>query len=74
MDLEKIGIIGIRGLGLYAVQYAKILARRSKIYALDRSNIKLELGSKKCGADYQVNIQSTGNLVDKTRADRDEDT
>jgi len=44
----------------------------SKIYALDRSNSKLELAGKKCGADYQINIRSTGNLVDKISVDTDE--
>ncbi|HYG00021.1 MAG TPA: zinc-binding dehydrogenase [Candidatus Saccharimonadales bacterium] len=45
----------------------------SKIYTLDRSNSKLELASKKCGgADYQINIRSTRNLVDKISVDTDE--
>jgi len=65
---KKIGIIGIGGLGSYAVQYAKILGSGSKIFALDRSNSKLELASE-CGADYQINIQSTDNLVDRIRTE-----
>ena len=65
---KKIGIIGIGGLGSYAVQYAKILGSGSKIFALDRADSKLELASK-CGADYQINIQSTDNLVNRIRTE-----
>jgi propanol-preferring alcohol dehydrogenase len=52
---NTIGIIGIGGLGSYAVQYAKILGSGSTVIAMDRKDEKLEL-AKSCGADYLVNI------------------
>ena len=61
---KNIGIIGIGGLGAYAVQYAKILSGSSKIFAFDINEGKLELASK-CGADYQFNISNTSDLVNK---------
>ena len=59
---------GIGGLGSYAVQYAKIMGGGSKVFVMDKSDNKLELASK-CGADHLVNPQSTGNLVDRIRAE-----
>jgi alcohol dehydrogenase, propanol-preferring len=44
------------------------LGGRSKVFALDRSDNKLELASK-CGADHLVNLQSTDNLVDRISAE-----
>ena len=64
---RNIGILGIGGLGSYAVQYAKILGGGSKVFAMDRSESKLELASK-CGADHLVNLRSIDNLVDRIRA------
>ena len=61
---KNIGIIGIGGLGAYAVQYANILSGSSKIFAFDINEGKLELASK-CGADYQFNISNTSDLVNK---------
>lgn len=40
----------------------------SKVFAMDKSDNKLELASK-CGADHLANPQSTGNLVDRIRAE-----
>jgi propanol-preferring alcohol dehydrogenase len=65
---RNIGILGIGGLGSYAVQYAKILGGGSKVFAMDRSDDKLELASK-CGADHLVNLHSTDNLVDRIKAE-----
>jgi len=55
---KSIGIIGIGGLGSYAVQYARILGCGAKIIALDRSDDKLAL-SKDMGADFTVKIQES---------------
>ncbi len=65
---RNIGILGIGGLGSYGVQYAKILTGGSKVFAMDRSDNKLELASQ-CGADYLVNLRSSDNLVDGIRTE-----
>lgn len=52
---KSIGIMGIGGLGYYAVQYAKILGQTSTVVAFDRKDKKLEL-SKKLGVDFALNI------------------
>lgn len=52
---KNIGIMGIGGLGYYAVQYAKIMGQSATVVAFDKKEKKLDL-SKKMGADYVINI------------------
>ena len=54
---KSIAIIGIGGLGSYAIQYAKILSAGSTVLAFDRNDDKLEL-AKQNGADHVINIKN----------------
>ncbi|MGC2598163.1 MAG: zinc-binding dehydrogenase [Nitrososphaeraceae archaeon] len=47
-------IMGISGLGYYAIQYAKILGQTSTVIALDRRDEKLQL-ARTVAADFTVN-------------------
>ena len=58
---KYVGIIGIGGLGSYAVQYAKMLGFGANIVAIDRRDDKLELGAK-LGADFTINFEKTSDL------------
>ncbi|MGA9172055.1 MAG: zinc-binding dehydrogenase, partial [Nitrososphaeraceae archaeon] len=51
---KAIAVMGIGGLGYYAVQYAKILGQTSNIIALDRQDEKLQL-AESVGADFTIN-------------------
>jgi propanol-preferring alcohol dehydrogenase len=51
---KVIAVMGIGGLGYYAVQYAKILGQTSNIIALDRQDEKLQL-AETVGADFTIN-------------------
>lgn len=51
---KAIAVMGIGGLGYYAVQYAKILGQTSNIIALDRQDEKLQL-AETVGADFTIN-------------------
>jgi propanol-preferring alcohol dehydrogenase len=51
---KVIAVMGIGGLGYYAVQYAKILGQTSKIIAFDRQDERLEL-AETIGADFTIN-------------------
>ena len=53
---DSIGIIGIGGLGSYAIQYAKMLSCESRIVAFGRNESKLELAAE-FGADATINIE-----------------
>lgn len=55
---KSIAIIGIGGLGFYAVQYAKLLGQSADVIALDIRDEKLEL-AKEIGADYVIKISSS---------------
>lgn len=54
---KNIAIVGIGGLGYYAVQYAKILGQSANVIALDRKDDKLQL-ARTMGADFTINISS----------------
>jgi propanol-preferring alcohol dehydrogenase len=54
---KSIGIVGIGGLGYYAVQYAKILGQSADVIAFDRKDEKIEL-AKEIGADFIINTSS----------------
>jgi alcohol dehydrogenase, propanol-preferring len=53
---KSIAIIGMGGLGSYAVQYARILSAGSTVLAFDRNDDKLDL-AKENGADHVINIK-----------------
>jgi alcohol dehydrogenase, propanol-preferring len=53
---KSIAIIGLGGLGSYAIQYAKILSSSSTILAFGRNDDKLDL-AKQNGADHVINIK-----------------
>jgi propanol-preferring alcohol dehydrogenase len=55
---KNIAIVGIGGLGYYAVQYAKIFGQSANVIALDRKDEKLQF-AKRMGADFTVNISSS---------------
>ena len=57
---KAIAILGIGGLGSYAIQYAKIFSAGSTVIALGRNNKKLEL-AQEFGADHVVNIKGKSN-------------
>src|SRR5215475_12808879 len=50
------GVFGIGGLGVYAVQYAKLLGGGAKVVAFARNPDKLAV-AKQYGADHIINIQ-----------------
>jgi propanol-preferring alcohol dehydrogenase len=58
---KNIAIIGVGGLGFYAIQYAQILGSGANVTAMDRSDKKLAL-SEDIGADYTVNIQNSNDF------------
>jgi alcohol dehydrogenase, propanol-preferring len=53
---KSIAIIGMGGLGAYAVQYGRILSGGSTVLAFDRNDDKLDL-AKRSGADHVINIR-----------------
>ena len=53
---KSIAIIGLGGLGSYAIQYAKILSSSSTILAFGRNDDKLNL-AKQNGAHHVINIK-----------------
>jgi alcohol dehydrogenase, propanol-preferring len=55
---KNIAVIGIGGLGHYAIQYAKTLGQYANVIALDRKDEKLEL-AKRMGADFTINMSSS---------------
>jgi len=55
---KSIAIVGIGGLGFYAIQYAKILGQSADVIALDMRDEKLEL-AKEIGADHFLKISSS---------------
>jgi propanol-preferring alcohol dehydrogenase len=54
---KVIAVMGIGGLGYYAVQYAKILGQTSDIIALDRQDERLQL-AETVGADFTINTST----------------
>ncbi|MDL2407744.1 NAD(P)-dependent alcohol dehydrogenase [Rhizobium calliandrae] len=52
-----VGIFGVGGLGLYAVQYAKLLGAGATVVAFARNADKLAI-AKEYGADYTINIKN----------------
>jgi propanol-preferring alcohol dehydrogenase len=58
---KYIGVIGIGGLGSYAVQYARLLGSGANVVALDHKEDKLQLASD-LGADFVVNIERNESI------------
>jgi propanol-preferring alcohol dehydrogenase len=54
---KSIAIVGMGGLGSYAIQYARILSAGSTILAFDRNDDKLDL-AKRNGADHVINTRN----------------
>lgn len=57
----SIAVIGMGGLGLYGVQYARLLAPNSTVIAIDRDDRKLRV-AKNLGVEYAINSLSTKDL------------
>lgn len=52
---KSIGVVGIGGLGYYAVQYAKLLGQSSDVVAFDVKEEKLKL-AQEVGADFTIGL------------------
>ena len=63
---KYIAVIGIGGLGSYAIQYARILGSGASVVALDHCEDKLQLATD-LGADFTVNIEKTYDVKDEDR-------
>jgi alcohol dehydrogenase, propanol-preferring len=61
---NNVAIIGIGGLGSYAVQYAKILSSGANIIAFDRREEKLDIARQE-GADHAISVK--GKDLEKIR-------
>ena len=55
---KSIGVVGIGGLGYYAVQYAKMLGQSSVVVAFDLKEEKLKL-AQEAGADFTIDISTS---------------
>ena len=55
---RTVAVLGAGGLGVYAVQYAKLLGAGSTVVALARTDDKLEL-AKRNGADHTINTRAS---------------
>jgi propanol-preferring alcohol dehydrogenase len=55
---KNIAVIGIGGLGHYAIQYAKTIGQSANVIALDKIDEKLQL-AKRMGADFTINMSSS---------------
>lgn len=51
-----LGVLGVGGLGVYAVQYAKLLSSGAQVVAFGRSDEKLAI-AKENGADHVINTR-----------------
>ena len=61
---RTVAVMGVGGLGAYAVQYAKLLGAGATVVALARSDEKLALATEN-GADYAINTR--GKSDDQVR-------
>ena len=59
----SIAVIGMGGLGLYGVQYARLLAPNSTVIAVDRNDNKLDL-AEELGTEYTINSMSAKDIRD----------
>jgi alcohol dehydrogenase, propanol-preferring len=58
----SIAVFGMGGLGLYGLQYARLLAPNSYSIAVDHNDEKLQLVEKVGGADYVVNSKKSQDI------------
>jgi len=56
-----LGVFGIGGLGVYAVQYAKLLGSCAKVVAFGRNADKLNI-AKQYGADYVISVKGKSSV------------
>src|SRR5262249_58505927 len=63
-----IGVLGVGGLGLYAVQYAKLLGGGAIVVALARNPDKLAI-AKKYGADHIISTKgkATADIAEELK-------
>lgn len=61
----SIAVVGLGGLGLYGVQYARLLAPTSTVIAIDRDDTKLRI-AENLGAEYTINSVSSKDIRDET--------
>jgi propanol-preferring alcohol dehydrogenase len=54
---RNLGVLGIGGLGAYAVQYARLLGAGATVVAFTRSDDKLELAARN-GAKHTINTSN----------------
>ncbi len=57
----NVAVIGIGGLGSYAIQYVKLLAPNSNAIAVDINDNKLEL-AERLGANYTLNLRKSQDI------------
>jgi len=62
----SIAVVGIGGLGSYAIQYARLLAPNSTVIAIDRNDKRLCL-AENFGAEYTVNSAITKDIRDEVQ-------
>lgn len=67
---KSIGVVGIGGLGYYAVQYAKMLGQSSDVVAFDLKEDKLKL-AQEAGADYTISLSASSQESDLPRIKED---
>lgn len=60
----SIAVVGMGGLGLYGIQYARLLAPNSTVIAMDRDERKLCV-AENLGAEYTVNSLSSKSIRDE---------
>jgi propanol-preferring alcohol dehydrogenase len=58
---KLIAVVGIGGLGSYAVQFARILNPTSRIIAIDTNSVKLDFAIDKLGADFALDSSELGD-------------
>lgn len=63
---RNVAVMGAGGLGLYAVQYAKLLGGGARVIAFARTDAKLEL-AKRNGADFVINTRN--KTIDQLRGE-----
>jgi propanol-preferring alcohol dehydrogenase len=58
----SVAVVGIGGLGSYAIQYVKLLAPNSNTIGVDINDSKLELALQSGAADYTLNLRKSQDI------------